>query len=519
MRLPRYKHLAFLFAAFVGLFGLAAPAHAAHTHPVVETGEYCTVSFLEPIFGSEAAHMATICSMEGVDDAQALNISCADPNFSGPGQPELSAGLFQINLLAENNPVTCVQLSDYSSLSQAERLARQPQATQDAVHRFWDPIVNAQYAFDNKLNTPQGFCHWTAAGRCGANLCEDANHPVHNLSCEIFSPAAGDLPSIDIKLELQWPTLPGINRSLNDIVAADRISWPALITFIYALALWIGGILAFIMVVYVGFGYILSGESATMRSNARQRLIGVVIGIVLLLVAVILLRLLNPDLVILRELNLDCPPGVTCDYDLRAPRQGNDASVKVPGTDLTCAEVLVENDPSLKLLAESLCSDGTVTEGEVKKYLDGSCGNAYIQEDVDVILAIATQQCTVPGGIVGAEGDQIELTETTMGALCTANTGPGETFAGGELFNPYASARNGGTLMNITNPSAQEGAIRELLAKNLSAVQEFCSEEDPNSPSLAGRQMCSIGDATTTALTVGQKNSIVDYCFQLIPKI
>jgi len=61
-------------------------------------------------------------------------------------------------------------------------------------------------------------------------------------------------------------------------------------------ALSLAGIFAFAMIVYAGFQYLTSGGNATQQKDAQNRIIGAIIGIILLFAFYIILNTINPDI-------------------------------------------------------------------------------------------------------------------------------------------------------------------------------------------------------------------------------
>src|SRR3990167_7542075 len=74
-----------------------------------------------------------------------------------------------------------------------------------------------------------------------------------------------------------------------------------IILFIFVTAIWIGSIIAFVVLVYTGFTFIFSGESPGIRYKAKERLTNVIWGMLILLLSTVSLRLINPDITDLKE--------------------------------------------------------------------------------------------------------------------------------------------------------------------------------------------------------------------------
>jgi hypothetical protein len=113
-----------------------------------------------------------------------------------------------------------------------------------------------------------------------------------------------DYPAIPIpggKLDLNCIERIGTAEycSRSSIQLEPRIG--TVILLLYSAALWIGGIIAFVALIYTGFTFVLSGQSPDMRERAKNRMQNVAWGIGILLLSVIALRLINPDITTLRD--------------------------------------------------------------------------------------------------------------------------------------------------------------------------------------------------------------------------
>jgi len=69
-----------------------------------------------------------------------------------------------------------------------------------------------------------------------------------------------------------------------------------LIKAIIAWAFKLAGVLAFIMIVYAGFQYLVSGGNTAQQKDAQERIVSVIIGIVLLFAFYIILYTINPNI-------------------------------------------------------------------------------------------------------------------------------------------------------------------------------------------------------------------------------
>src|SRR5680860_55893 len=92
---------------------------------------------------------------------------------------------------------------------------------------------------------------------------------------------AGEIPA-DATLEvIQFDAKQGINELVDYV-----IKW----------AFRLAGVLAFVMIVYAGFQYLVSGGNTAQQKDAQERIVGAIIGIVLLFAFYNILYTINPDI-------------------------------------------------------------------------------------------------------------------------------------------------------------------------------------------------------------------------------
>lgn len=106
-----------------------------------------------------------------------------------------------------------------------------------------------------------------------------------------------------IRAEIDWPELPGGLRIEDGEGSPGNLtaSLPELIRYIFNFAIAIAGLIAFIRLVYGGFRYLTSAGNVAAQRDARDILTSAIIGLLLLLASVLLLRIINPDVLILRS--------------------------------------------------------------------------------------------------------------------------------------------------------------------------------------------------------------------------
>ncbi|MEX2144980.1 MAG: hypothetical protein WD712_01170 [Candidatus Spechtbacterales bacterium] len=102
-----------------------------------------------------------------------------------------------------------------------------------------------------------------------------------------------------------------------------------LVLFVFAMALWAGGFIALVSLIYTGGQFVFSGQSPPIRAEAKKRLQNVILGMLILLSTTVVLNTINPDLTRL-GLNLDNVDTETTD-SLGVP-SGEDDPLDKPGT-------------------------------------------------------------------------------------------------------------------------------------------------------------------------------------------
>ena len=98
-----------------------------------------------------------------------------------------------------------------------------------------------------------------------------------------------------VELLLKWPTI-------GDQTLGEQSSVPELIKYIYTFALGICGITALASIIYGAAQYTFSAGDASKAGDAKDRITQALLGILILLAAVLILTIINPDLI---SLNLN----------------------------------------------------------------------------------------------------------------------------------------------------------------------------------------------------------------------
>lgn len=102
-----------------------------------------------------------------------------------------------------------------------------------------------------------------------------------------------------IPLEVDYPDLPGIEAPTSETVTLPRY-----IVYVYRFAIIAGGLIAFGATLIGGFMFLTSGGNPMRMSDAKNRILMGILGLVIILGSYIVLNELNPSLVSLK------PPGL-----------------------------------------------------------------------------------------------------------------------------------------------------------------------------------------------------------------
>jgi hypothetical protein len=96
-----------------------------------------------------------------------------------------------------------------------------------------------------------------------------------------------------VELLLDWPSIGGEKLG-------NQSSVPELISYIYKFALGICGVVALFSIIVGAFQYATSAGDSSKAGDAKDRITQALLGIVILLCAVLILNIVNPDLVNLK---------------------------------------------------------------------------------------------------------------------------------------------------------------------------------------------------------------------------
>jgi uncharacterized protein (DUF736 family) len=228
-------------------------------------------------------------------------------------------------------------------------------------------------------------------------------------------------------VQAQFDTATGVPVNLvadyPEFVSTPSIA--GMISKIYTYALSIAGILAIVMIVYGGISYALQPGNSAKQSDAKDIMQSAVWGIVLLAGAYVILRAINPDLVILRD------PGFTKITDLETLNLGeieNDTGTVEGGTSIGCTikNTNIENNAKK---AQDIINLGTNLSTSGSCNVNGKTGtdprsiiSSVANKNVPMVCnwAAQTKSCSVCQ--LGGPGGETTVCPTTLDGLIGTQT-------------------------------------------------------------------------------------------------
>lgn len=107
-------------------------------------------------------------------------------------------------------------------------------------------------------------------------------------------------PGFVFALEIDYPQVPGAVPPQEFLpTASPEEILPLYVFYIFNLVIWLSGIIAFGIMVYAGIRYLTSVGKPEAIASARDQISSAFLGILILLSSVLILRILNPQLVVL----------------------------------------------------------------------------------------------------------------------------------------------------------------------------------------------------------------------------
>lgn len=106
------------------------------------------------------------------------------------------------------------------------------------------------------------------------------------------------LPAVSLALELQYPEIdiPGIGKVKPEL----GMDLNKLVAWFYYFIIAISGISAFIMLVWGGVQWLTSTGNPAKIGEAKDRITSTLLGILIILGSWLILRIINPDLTVLK---------------------------------------------------------------------------------------------------------------------------------------------------------------------------------------------------------------------------
>ncbi len=116
------------------------------------------------------------------------------------------------------------------------------------------------------------------------------------------------LPIFVFALEINYPKVPGATPPQDFINTAPSEQILSLyVLYIFNLVIWLSGIIAFGVIVYAGIRYLTSAGKPEAILNARKQITDAFLGILILLSSFIILKAINPQLVVLNVPKTESP--------------------------------------------------------------------------------------------------------------------------------------------------------------------------------------------------------------------
>lgn len=110
----------------------------------------------------------------------------------------------------------------------------------------------------------------------------------------LFLPVFSSASSI---LQLKYPEIAGIK--MEDIAANPKDKLNEFIAWFYYFIVSIGGIAAFVMLVWGGFVWLTSAGSPARIADAKDRIYSAFLGLLLILASYLIIQIINPELLML----------------------------------------------------------------------------------------------------------------------------------------------------------------------------------------------------------------------------
>ena len=107
-----------------------------------------------------------------------------------------------------------------------------------------------------------------------------------------------NLPSVTVGgLELNYP-------QINEVQIEGTTSLPEYVEYAFTFAVWIIGLLAFVILIIAGIKWIVSIDNSAVKAEAKNQISAALLGILILFSSVIIIEKINPNLLILPDLKI-----------------------------------------------------------------------------------------------------------------------------------------------------------------------------------------------------------------------
>ncbi len=182
------------------------------------------------------------------------------------------------------------------------------------------------------------------------------------------------LPAFLLALQVDWPPSP-VGRDLSTSTVLHEF-----VAYLYEWGVAIGGLVVFVVLVFAGFQYLTSTGNPAKMADAMSRIKAAVLGLVLLISSWLILSIINPELVTLREITFDPP-----DQD---PEADFFATTTVP---TPCYHVVLYTEPNYDGATRTITFDGPSRKVQENDpfywHPDGfESGKAFMKNEEDEIV-------------------------------------------------------------------------------------------------------------------------------------
>ncbi|MEX0869922.1 MAG: pilin [Candidatus Spechtbacterales bacterium] len=122
-----------------------------------------------------------------------------------------------------------------------------------------------------------------------------------------------------LNLNVNWPRIGvGVDEdgetrmmSLNELTG-DDLNLQNLINYLYAMFIWLAGLIALISIMFAGFSFVFSGANPGIRAKAKEKMKNTLIGLGIIFTVVLFVNVINPDILTMQitgmaDVRGECP--------------------------------------------------------------------------------------------------------------------------------------------------------------------------------------------------------------------